>query len=265
MRRQCRQRALFRLGEAAPAQRAIRSVIQPVKLQIHLKTAGKFTQRGGNVGILGDAQAVGVEHHVADARRPRQPDDFQDVRMARRLTTTELQYLGLAVFRLLESVQHALNRFQGQRRAGVSLRETDRAPQIARRRHLQQPDAGVLLVIGTQPAVLRAAAVKGSLRQRGGAGFVILRPAQVKVGVLFQQFLVDAVFQTRLAQIHGTAAQHDFRRHPRPAVRTQADGESVETVILFTSGHAQAVLCGIAPAYRATASLSNAGTRTYAL
>jgi hypothetical protein len=89
--------------------------------------------------------------------------------------------------------------------AGVG--EADRAVEVAAAVHLDQSEAGVLLVLGTHPAVERAALDDLGLeleRDRPGLVEALLR--QVQLGVRVDERLEQAVLAAALAQDHPVVA-----------------------------------------------------------
>src|SRR5215469_5595295 len=87
-------------------------------------------------------------------------DDREEFRMQGRLTTADLQQVGLALAGN-KSVEHPLDRRERQlsrqrrRRAG----ETGRARQVAGLVDLDQRQTALLLVVGTETAIVRATLV----------------------------------------------------------------------------------------------------------
>src|SRR3546814_17607015 len=65
-------------------------------LQIHLEAGGEFGQTFDEIRLAGDAQAVGVEHQVANRFGFRQPQDVEDLWMQGRLAARDLQQVRLA-------------------------------------------------------------------------------------------------------------------------------------------------------------------------
>ena len=113
-------------------------------------------QTGQETVVLGDAYAVGVEHDHGDALVEGQPQHGQDFRVNRRLAAAELHHLRLAL-QLDETVQHPLHLGHRKAEPRLGVGETDRAVEVAMAVDLDQTQAGVLLVLWAQPAVLGAA------------------------------------------------------------------------------------------------------------
>src|SRR3546814_14132136 len=65
-------------------------------LQIHLEAGGEFGQTLDEIRLAGDAQAVGVEHQVANRFGFGQTQDVEDLWMQGRLAARDLQQVRLA-------------------------------------------------------------------------------------------------------------------------------------------------------------------------
>ncbi len=103
-----------------------------------------------------DALAVGVQHDVGDAACLRRPHHRNDLRVDGRLAARELHDLRIA-FGGDEAVQNVFHFFERQIEAGSRFGETERARHIARAVDLDDAEAGVLLVVGAEAAIVRAA------------------------------------------------------------------------------------------------------------
>src|SRR5206468_990275 len=115
--------------------------------------------------------------------------------------------------------------------AGTRLGEAHWAPQVAAGSDLDQGDAGVLLMIGTQPAIVRAALLDlraVGVRLPGGlAEFVPVVIGDVRADKVLDQ----AVLRTLLAEVDPTISCDDLRIDDAPAMRAEAAGRAEEGVI----------------------------------
>jgi hypothetical protein len=134
-------------------------------LQIDLEARHVFGEPRGEIGLGRDADAVGVQHKVADIAALCGGDDREQLRVQGRLAAADLQQIGLA-FAADQRVEHALD--YGERQLPGQCRrrtgETRRAHQVAGLVDLDQREAAVLLVIGTETTVIGATLIDPSLK-----------------------------------------------------------------------------------------------------
>jgi hypothetical protein len=139
----------------------------------------------------------------------------------------ELHRFGLALG-ADEGVEHRLDLPQGERvavllGAGARVGEADRAVEVARRVDLDDPEAGVLRVLGADPAVVRASARGRRLAlERLVAGPLEALDLDVALCVPVHDGLERAVVGAAPAQDHLAFADDQLRgKHPSAA---RADG-----------------------------------------
>ena len=138
-----------RRAQVRPAQGVLAVELRAVELEIELKlaAAGGSRQPGKELFILCDANAIGVEQKVIDARVLLDPfDEFKEFRMQRRLAARELQDFN-STFAIHDALNAPLQIFQrhgvhvvacAHRRIGVAGRTT----QIARVDDFDERQAG---------------------------------------------------------------------------------------------------------------------------
>ena len=109
------------------------------------------------------------------------------MRMDGRLAAGELNHLRIA-FGADVVVENILDFFKRQAEARAGLGKAKRAGHVARAVDFDDSETGVLLVVGAQPAIVRAAVLdlRGEL-QRDGAGLVELRGTRVGLSVAVDQ------------------------------------------------------------------------------
>src|SRR5205823_4823955 len=78
------------------AERLVGALAEAVKLQVDLEVALAGAQAAYELLVLGEAHAVGVDHHGPDALRFGQRHDLQVLRMDRRLAPAELHDGGVS-------------------------------------------------------------------------------------------------------------------------------------------------------------------------
>ena len=127
-----------------------------------------------------------------------------------------------------EHVEHPVALLEGDRVAVglvAGVGEADRAVQVAVGVDLDDPEAGVLLVLRAQPAVRRAAVLDLGLEgQRDRAGLVEPRRGQVRLRVAVDQRLELAVLPAALAQVDLVLADVDLGVDHHLAHRADALG-----------------------------------------
>src|SRR4029450_6483846 len=143
--------------------------------------------------------------------------------MDRRLPARELHHLGRALGGD-EAVEHEVDLLERERvavRLGAGVREADRAVKVAARVHLDDPEAGVLLVLGAEAAVERAAVDYLGLeleRDRPRLVEALLREIELRVRV--DERLEEAVLAAAFAQDYQVVAHVHLGVDHRLADRT---------------------------------------------
>ncbi len=183
------------------------------------------------LGVVGQPDAVGVDHHDVDRLGGGVLEDAQELGVDRRLAAGELKHLGAALDRD-QPVDRADAFVVAQMNAARPARRVaHRAAQVARGRDLDQADAGVLLVLGAQAAVEGAALVRldAELR-RHLAGQAVLHLVVLRhVGA--DEILADAVRRAALAEVDPAPLGDDLGRHERQALRAEALGHAQKRVV----------------------------------
>nr|WP_233163229.1 hypothetical protein [Glycomyces salinus] len=134
-----------------------------------------LAQGGDEIPVRGEPDPVGVDVDRADGPFQGYVDEFEEVLVDGRLAAGEHDHLGLA-FGGHEDVEHLRALLAGYRVAVglvAGVGEADRAVEVAPGVDLDDAQACVLLVLGAQPAVRRAAVFDLGLElERDGAGLV---------------------------------------------------------------------------------------------
>ena len=154
-------------------------------------------------------------------------DKFDDVGVDGGLTAREHDHFGVA-FGSDEGVECRLHMRQSEREAVrlmARVSEAHRTVEIACGVHLDDPQAGVLLMIGTQTTVERAAALYGGLGLEGDrARLVEPQGVEIQLGVGVQQRLEAPVLPAALPQEHLVLPHVYPGVHDHLADRTDALG-----------------------------------------
>jgi hypothetical protein len=188
---------------SAPRNCHQRFALEAVELQIDLEPRHVGRQALGEARLAGDAQAVGVDHQVADRAGPGAPPPGSRRTAGARWARRPRSAPGPARPRTLPSCPASARPRpggDGRRRSWTedSAKHTGQA-QVAGLVDLEDRQAGMLLVVGAQAAVVGAAVVGASLDvQRPVARLepVLLRfPVRQVVG---DQRLLDAMLATAL-------------------------------------------------------------------
>ncbi len=167
-------------------------------VELEVNRGADVGQAGQEAVVPGNAYAVGVEHYDGDALVECHPQHWQDFRVDGGLAPAELDYLRLA-FQLDEPVQHPLDLFHRQAEPRLGVGEADGAVQVAVAVDLDKSQAGVLLVLGAQPAVLGTAVDHlGAEFQGDRAGLVVAQRTEVHFGVGAYQGLEPSVVRAPL-------------------------------------------------------------------
>ena len=216
----------FVVEQRLAADDSVGRVGQAVELEVDQRSQGGELREPFRV--VGDPHAVGVDHHVADVARLRRLDHLEQVRVDRRLAARELDDLRVAL-ELDEAVEHPLDLGQGQVEAGAGVGEADRAIEVARAVDLDQGEAGVLAMLGADPAVERAALEDlGRDAGRRLAGLVEPGLLHVRLGVGVDQALEPAVVVAALAHVDLVVAEQDLRVDDRAALGADRARDFVE-------------------------------------
>src|SRR5262249_31339266 len=126
--------------------------------------------------------------------------------------------------------------------------EAQRAIQVTGRIDLDDPETRVLLMLGAQPTVVRAAVLDGSGElQRDRAGLVVAGDLGVQGGVAKYERLEPAVVGAALAHEHLAVAQQDLRVDHGFTHRTDTAGQLPEdsgpvSFLRMRSGNCDVVL-----------------------
>src|SRR5207244_3768372 len=122
-----------------------------------------------------------------------------------------------------EAVEHRLDLLvrdleAGRREMRAGVREAERAVEVAGGVHLDEREAGVLLVVRAEAAVERAAVADlGRELQRDGARLVEPLDPRVEVGVAEDERLEPTVLRAALAHDDLAVTQQDPRVDDLPA------------------------------------------------
>ena len=220
-------------AEIGAAQILQRGPLQRIELQIDLEARPQIGKGSHELAITRDADAVGVQHDVADRLRLGQLQDVEDLRMDGGLAAADLHQIGLA-FARNEGLQHGVDFGQaavlGAR--GRGLGKAYRTGEIALLVDLDQRQTRVLLVIRAQTAIVRAAVMRAALEpERQVAGFQIILAALEIGRVGRDQRLLRPVVGTALQVEDVIALDQDFGRHQTQAGFAQRRRLTVEAVI----------------------------------
>jgi hypothetical protein len=137
------------------------------------------------------------------------------LRVQRRLTAGNLQQIRLA-FAFDQQVEHRLDFGETALPGPVRRRigEADRASQVAVFVDLDQRQAAVLLVVGAEPAIVRAAPLdRGVELEWHVAGLQKIAAALPVRRLARHQRLLHAVLAAALLVVHGTGLFDDLRRY----------------------------------------------------
>ncbi len=209
-----------------------RVALERIELQIDFEPALALGQLRDEIRLLRDAQAVGIDHHVADRAAARLVEDREELRMQGRLAAGNLHQVGLALARD-QRVEHARHRRDRQvfRLLRRGLRKAHRTGEIAVLVDLDQRQARMLFVIRAQPAIVRAAELGAVLEGKRLVARLDVVLAHAPVGgIARQQRGLHAVLAAALLVPDLVADDLDLRRHQRETGFAQRLGLAPEDV-----------------------------------
>ena len=215
------RRLLDRL-QAPAANREMGGIVEAVELEVDVNP--ERGERGREARVAREPDAVGVEHHQRDSARLRGGQHVEDLGMDRRLAARQLHRFGLAL-RGDERVQHRLDLRERERVAvrlmpGARLGEADRAVEVAAGVDLDDPEAGVLGVLGADAAVARAAPLgHGLAQQRSRARPVVALRFAPAIAVAVRERLDQAVLGAFTTQDHPPVSLDQLRVEADAAMR----------------------------------------------
>ncbi len=188
--------------------------------------------------IVSDAFSIGIEHHERYAPCTSGTYEVQNPRMDGWLSARKLNYLGVPLG-TNKVVEHCLDLFHRKAEAGPRIGKAERTIHVAGAVHLNNAQAGVLLMVGAQSAVVRASILDfGPESQRD-------RPRLVepgKIGICLC-VAVDKRFErptlgAALGHVDLVVAQQDLCIDHFAAIWTNTPRELVEDVICVFLGPA---------------------------
>ncbi len=237
------------VAQARTAQLLVHLVAQRIELQVQLEARHVGRQPFDEFGILRDAQAVGVDHQVADWPPFRRVEDVEELRVQRRLAAGDLHDVRLALVGD-DGIEHALDRRHVAEaramRAGVGV--ADRAAQVAVVGDLDQGQAAVLHVLRAQAAVVGAAPLAlgvEALRQLRRLDEALAAEAVI-LDVVGDQHALAAVLRAPLLQVDpavlAVLLEQDGCLDATQAGRTHRHRGVVEQVRSYLRGHASAFM-----------------------
>lgn len=197
-------------------------VVEAVELEVDVDP--ERGERGREARVAREPDAVGVEHDERDLACLRRGEHVEDLGMDRRLAARQLHRFGLSL-RGDERIQHRLDLRERERVAvglmpGAGLGEADRAVEVAAGVDLDDPEAGVLGVLGADAAVARTALVgRGLAQQRRRAGPVVALRVAPAVAVAVGERLDRAVLGALAPEDHAPVAVDQLRVEASAAVR----------------------------------------------
>ena len=195
---------LTHAAQVSPAQGHQRLALKGIKLQVDLKIFFVLRQPPDKIFFLGDAHPVGVHHQMADGPRLSQLNHFEEIRMHRWLAARELHHIR-PPFVAHDRIEHLFD--QRQIAELLALRAargvTHRTAQVAIIADFHQRQAGVLLVVAAQTAIIRTPPAHGRVvdqRHLRGLDEDFARAAVV-LHVIGNEHTLVAVLRTALEQI----------------------------------------------------------------
>src|SRR5579864_1518689 len=178
--------------------------LERIELQIDFEIFFVIRQALYEILFLCDADSVGVQHEMPDGTSLSHLHNLKKIRVHRGLSTGELDYIGMA-FVADDCVQHFFDLLE--RAELVALRAAggvaDGTTQVAVIANLNQREAGVLLVVGAEAAVVGASPLhRRVVDQRHFRGLdENLAAAAVVVDVVGNEDALSAMLRAALEQV----------------------------------------------------------------
>ena len=204
-----------------------------VELEVELELGHVGGEAVGEGFVLRDADAVGVDHEVADGAALGGVEDFEELRVDGGLAAGDLDDVGLG-FVGDDAVEHAFDLVEGfvLGAVGAGLRVADGAGEVAGVADLEEGEAGVLLVVGAEAAVVGAAVFDGGVVAVGHLGRLDedFAAAAVVVDVVGDQDALEAVLRAALEHVDVVVFEDDLGVDAAIAGGADGDGGVVEEV-----------------------------------
>ena len=158
------RRLVLHSAQVTSAERPMGARAKTVKLQVDGRRVRSDCMDKARIPC--EAEPIRVEHHMPDAALTGRTQDLDDLRMDRRLATTELQHLG-STLRFDKAVENRLHLSQAQVVAGTRVGKAGGTLQVAARGDLHHTHARMLLVLGAEPAVVWTALIYVGGKRQG--------------------------------------------------------------------------------------------------
>ena len=181
--------------------------------------------------VPGDSLAVGVEHHEANVAGLCGANEIDDPRMDGRLAAGKLENLGIT-FGADVIVEQLFHLFERQAESRRRIGEAKRTIHVAGAVDLDDAEAGMLLMVRAQTAIMRTAALDlCAICQGNRAGLVVGRERRVGLGVCVNERRKGSAVGTALAHVDFVVAQENLGVDHPAAVRTDAARKLMKYII----------------------------------
>ena len=235
------QRAELGLEKICTATKEIvRSLVKAVELEVDMRP--KPSDPSEELVVASDTDPVRVHHHVRDPLALRQCDEVEKLRVQRRLASGELHDLRVALSRD-EGIEHRIDLLVGELESCPGevrprVREAQRTVEIAGRVHLDEREAGVLLVLGAETAIERTTLFDLGLEsKRQRSRLVMTEDARVEIGVSEHDRLERAVVGATFPHHHLAVAKMDLRVDHPATDRTERPRDLPEDRLALRARH----------------------------
>ena len=129
-------------------------------------------------------------------------------------------------------IQNALHFFECQVEARTGIGKAERTLHVTGAIHLNDAQAGVLLMLRTETAVVRTPLLDvGGVGQGDGARLVEACCGGIGLSITIDQSFKQTMLRTTLAHIHFIVTQEDMRIDDAAALRANAAGQLIEDVV----------------------------------
>jgi hypothetical protein len=211
-----------------------------IKLQINFGVGSFGGDAFGEVGLLGDFQAVGIDHDVTNRAGLREFEDLKKVGMNRRFAAGNLHDVGMS-FVANDGIEHFFD--ERERAMLQTFRATggiaDGTAEIAGVGDFDERDAGMLLVIGAEAAIVGTTPFHGRVVDNRHFGTLDenLAATAVVVNIVSEKDALGTVIGAALEHEDSVVLENDFAFEFAEAGGANGERDIVKHVGANTLGH----------------------------
>src|SRR4029453_3236115 len=235
------ERSRADVPQVGTSERNERISFERIELQINLEIRHVFCQPLREHLILGDPDAVGVHHEMADRCRLCPIENGEEVGMKRRLTAGDLPHGGLSLF-APDRVDQALDVIEGAVLLPLrsAARVTDWTTEVAVVGHFDDREAGVLLMVGAEATIVRTSPANGRVERARHLRRLDepLAALAVVAHVIRDEDALVSMGWAVLQEVHGVVLKDDLAFDLSITRGADGDGDVIEKIWTNAISHA---------------------------